>query len=69
VSVAFRIVDITRDRRNKAQLESARAIEQERLDQAIEREWRERVRARVQARVNRKVEAFLRGDINMGNWS
>jgi hypothetical protein len=66
MSVQFRIVGVTRDRRTKAQLQSARAIEQERLDQALERKWRERVRANVQARADRKVEAFLAApsDIN-----
>lgn len=59
MTILFRIVDITRDRRNKAQLESARAIAQERADRALEELWRERVRARVQARTNRRVEQFL----------
>ncbi len=57
--VSFRVTHITRDRRNKIQLESARAIEQERADRAIEQLWNERVRANVQARINRRVEAFL----------
>lgn len=48
------------DRRTKVQLESARAIEQERADQAIEKLWRARVQANVLARLNRRVEEFLR---------
>ena len=47
------------DRRTKAQLESARAIEQERLDKAIERRWREMVAANVQRRLDKKVRQFL----------
>jgi hypothetical protein len=43
------------DRRNKAQLESARAIEQERADRTIEQVWRERVRQNVIRRVTAKV--------------
>lgn len=42
------------DRRNKAQLESARAIEQERADKSIEDIWRERVRENVYRRLNKK---------------
>jgi hypothetical protein len=42
------------DRRNKQQLESARAIEQERADKRIEEIWRERVRQNVQRRLDAK---------------
>jgi hypothetical protein len=42
------------DRRNKSQLESARAIEQERADKRIEDIWRERVRQNVQRRLTVK---------------
>lgn len=42
------------DRRNKQQLESARAIEQDRADKRIEEIWRERVRANVQRRLGQK---------------
>ena len=42
------------DRRNKAQLESARAIEQERADKRIEQIWREGVRANVWRRHEQK---------------
>jgi hypothetical protein len=42
------------DRRNKQQLESARAIEQGRADKRIEEIWRERVRANVQRRLDQK---------------
>jgi hypothetical protein len=57
--VTFRVTGISRDRRSKAQLASARAINQERLDQALEREWRRRVKENVSRRLNRRVEAFL----------
>jgi hypothetical protein len=43
------------DRRNKQQLESARAIEQERADKRIEDIWRERVKANVWRRNELKV--------------
>lgn len=43
------------DRRTKAQLESARFIEQERADQRIEQIWRDRVKANVWRRVEQKV--------------
>lgn len=59
MSVELHIVSITQDRRTKAQLESARALEQERLDQAIERRWRERVKANISRRLDRKVEKFI----------
>jgi hypothetical protein len=43
------------DRRTtKWQLESARVIEQERADQAIEKLWRERVRLNVARRLDAK---------------
>jgi hypothetical protein len=42
------------DRRNKHQLESARAIEQERADKRIEDIWRERVRQNVARRLDAK---------------
>lgn len=48
-----------RDRRNKAQLESARAMDQARADQALEQLYDQRVRANKAARLNRRVEQFL----------
>ncbi len=42
------------DRRDKRQLESARHIEQERADLAIEKIWRERVRENVRRRLDQK---------------
>lgn len=42
------------DRRNRAQLESARAIEQERADKRLEEIWRERVRQNVWRRMEQK---------------
>jgi hypothetical protein len=38
------VIGVTIDRRTRAQLRSARAIEQQRLDLALEAEWRRRVR-------------------------
>jgi hypothetical protein len=43
------------DRRNKSQLESARAIEQERADKRIAEIWRERVRQNVWRRQEQKL--------------
>jgi hypothetical protein len=43
------------DRRNKQQLESARAIEQERDDKRIEEIWRHRVRENVWRRNEQKL--------------
>jgi hypothetical protein len=57
--VVFNITSITLDRRNTAQLENARAIEQERADQALEREWRRRVQTNVSRRLDQKVARFL----------
>lgn len=45
------------DRRNKQQLESARAIEQERADKRIEDIWRQRVRENVLRRQAARVNA------------
>lgn len=59
MKVRLNIFGIAVDRRNKAQLESARAISQALADQALEQLWRERVRAKVDARLNRRVEQFL----------
>ena len=59
MSVLFRITDITRDRRTRVQLESARAMEQERRDQAIERLWRERVQANITRRRDQRIAKFL----------
>lgn len=59
MKIPFRIVEVTRDRRNKAQLESARAIAQARTDQAIEQLYNERVRANVARRLDRRVQKFL----------
>lgn len=44
------------DRRNKQQLESARAIEQERADKRIEDIWRQRVRENVWRRNEEKLK-------------
>lgn len=58
MNIVFGITHVTRDRRNKAQLESARVIEQERLDQEIEREWRRRVQANITRRRDRRIAEF-----------
>jgi hypothetical protein len=54
VKADFRIGDYS-NRRAKWQLESARVIEQERADQAIEKLWRERVKDNVMRRIAAKV--------------
>lgn len=58
-AILFRITNITRDRRSKAQLETVRATEQGRLDLALERLWRQRVDAKVQARKDRRIREAL----------
>lgn len=82
-TIPFRVTDITRDRRNVAQLESARKITQDRLDQAIERHFNEKVRLNIQRRLNERVEEILsmtpsarpraledcQCDINIGSWT
>ena len=57
--ITFHITGISQDRRTKAQMESARQLTQDRLDQAVELEWRRRVEANVRRRLHRKVERFL----------
>lgn len=82
-TIPFRVNDITRDRRNVAQLESARKLTQDRLDQAVERHFNEKVRLNIQRRLNRRVEEILNMtpsaeprqpedcalDINTGTWT
>ena len=58
MKVSFRITDFTRDRRTKAQIASAHAIEQERADQLLEREWRRRVQANITRRRDRRIAKF-----------
>jgi hypothetical protein len=48
-----------RDRRTAAQLESARSIEQQRMDNAIEAYWRKKVAENVQRRISAKVEEII----------
>lgn len=69
--ITFHITGITQDRRTKAQLESARHIAQERLDQAVELEWRRRVQANLLRRRDARVQRFLAepSDINTGSWT
>lgn len=47
------------DRRTKAQLESARAIEQTRMDNAIEDYWRQKVAENIQRRMSLKVDELI----------
>lgn len=61
MKVILNVAGVMIDRRTKAQLAQARALEQQRLDQAIERVWRERVAANVQRRLDRKVQNFIGG--------
>jgi hypothetical protein len=51
---AFRIGDYS-DRRLKWQLEAARAIDQKRADQAIEKLWAARIKENVLRRIAAKV--------------
>lgn len=51
------VIGITQDRRTKAQRESYGAIEQERADLALERQWRENIRLNELARLERKLKA------------
>jgi hypothetical protein len=44
MTIRFNAIGVTLDRRTVSQLESARVIEQQRLDLAVEAEWRRRVR-------------------------
>lgn len=57
--ILFGIVEISRDRRSKAQLESIRATEQARADRDLERLYNERVAANVARRLDRRVQQFL----------
>lgn len=61
--ILFNIVEITRDRRTKAQLSSAAAIDQTRTDLKLEQLWRERVKANISARLNRRVEQILQSGV------
>jgi hypothetical protein len=54
VKAELRAADFT-DHRTKWQLESARAIEQERADVALEKRWRENIRQNIQRRIAAKV--------------
>jgi hypothetical protein len=65
MTIRFGAIGVTLDRRTKMQLESARAIEQQRVDLALEAEWRRRVRENEKLRAlygaracARKAEAF-----------
>jgi hypothetical protein len=46
----LRVIGVTRDRRDKAQLEAARALEQARLDATLQERWELRVRDNVERR-------------------
>ncbi len=54
---AFRIASYADQRTKKWQLESARVVEQERADLAIEKLWRARVKENELRRLAAKVEA------------
>jgi hypothetical protein len=63
MTIRFGAIGVTLDRRTNMQLESARLIEQQRLDLALEVEWRRRVRENENRRARartfaRKSEAF-----------
>lgn len=56
MTIRFKAIGVTRDRRTGLQLESARLIEQQRLDLALESEWRRRVQENERRRVIYRVQ-------------
>ena len=59
MSIRFHAVGVTLDRRTGLQLESARLIEQQRIDLALEVEWRRRVRENEKRRTLCRVQQML----------
>jgi hypothetical protein len=59
MTIRFHAVGVTLDRRTGMQLESARMIEQQRIDLALEGEWRRRVRENEKRRTLFRVEQML----------
>ena len=55
----LRVIGITRDRRGKAQLEAARALEQARLDAILQERWELRVRDNVERRERAELRRIL----------
>jgi hypothetical protein len=55
---AVGVIGVTLDRRTGAQLARGRSIEQQRLDLALEAEWRRRVRENVKRRATRRLRAW-----------
>lgn len=53
--VKFRVVDVTRDRRSKAQFAAERAMLQASADAALEKLWQERVKAKLACRRTRPL--------------
>lgn len=63
----YHVIGVTKDRRNKAQLESNRAIVQERLDAELERIWRANIRRNEIARLERKLLARAEAELRMAS--
>lgn len=61
------VIGVTKDRRSKGQLESYRAIEQERADAEIERLWRANIRRNEIARLERAVIARVEAELRMAS--
>ena len=59
MTIRFHAVGVTLDRRTGMQLESARLIEQQRIDLALESEWRRRVRENEKRRTLFRVGQML----------
>jgi hypothetical protein len=56
MTIRFGAIGVTLDRRTGLQLESARFIEQQRLDLALEAEWRRRVRENEHRRASYRTQ-------------
>lgn len=56
-NIALRVIGLSKDRRTPAQLEALRAARQDAEDLALERLWRERVKANELAREARKLKS------------
>jgi hypothetical protein len=59
MTIRFHAVGVTLDRRTGMQLESARLIEQQRIDLALEVEWRRRDRENEKRRTLCRVQQML----------
>lgn len=64
---SIHVIGVTEDRRTKAQLESYRAIEQERADAELEKLWRQKIRANEIARLERKLAERVDAELRMAS--